>query len=177
MKKQQTTGDPKRDEELNKNNMEEFLKRYGHLLTGKQPRDPVTSPPETPKSALEDDPRNRAKAAELQLENFEKNRYNRDLQDRLGWKPEEYERFLEAQRKRVEQLQKEAETFDPQAKKPVVPPSGPATINGNSGQKVETRNNGTKGNANGTGAVTAPPGFEDAKKLFEKAIEKIPPRQ
>ena len=52
------------------------------------------SPADPPLPAMEDDPRNRAKTAQLQLEEFEKNRYNNDLHERLGWKPGEYEEFL-----------------------------------------------------------------------------------
>jgi hypothetical protein len=141
-----------------------------------RPRRPPGPAADKPKPALEDDPRSRAKTAELQLEEFEKNRYNKDLQDRLGWTAKEYEDFLKAQQKRVEQLQKEA-TLTEQTQKPVVPSTGPASINANGGTKVEERGNGTKGTAKGTGAVFAPPGFEDAKKQFERAVQKLPPKQ
>jgi hypothetical protein len=174
--KNQNPGDPKQEQDLEKK-IDEQAKKSGNRNSGpvdpKLPRGNPGPSAEKINPPMKDDPRNRAKTAELQLEEFEKNRYNRDLQNRLGWTPEEYEKFLDAQRKRVEQLQKEAALQDQQQAAP--PPTAPVqpTINANSGGKVEARGNGTKGSASGPGAVYAPPGFESANKKFNELIEKM----
>jgi hypothetical protein len=105
------------------------------------------------------------------LEEFEKNRYNKDLQDKLGWTQEQYDAFLKAQAERLQQLEKEAAKQDEDAR--TAPPPGDPTIKlGNAG-KVETLGPGFGTGATGTGAVYAPPGFEDAKKRFAEELRKL----
>jgi len=177
--KKNMQGDPKLDDELQKK-IEEEAKKMGKGGQGPvdptKQRGPVTGSNDKLLPAIEGDPRNRAKTAELQLEEFEKNRYNRNLQDRLGWSPEQYQEFLDAQRKRVEQLQKEAAAAEQQAQKPKGP-LGPPSINLSTGGKVDTRDNPNKGNATGTGAVFAPEGFEAARKKFAEDVQKLQPKK
>lgn len=174
--KKQNPGDPKQDPDLKKK-MEELARRGDPNFKPPTPPIPLPPPPEKPISPLEDNPRNRAKTAELQLEEFEKNRYNKDLQNKLGWDQDKYDKFLMDQQKRIEQLQKEAAAFDPRAQKPVTPPTGPAALNANGGGKVEGRGNGTKGDATGAGAVFSPPEFEAAKKKFAEEAKKLQSKQ
>ena len=62
--------------------------------------------------AMKEDARNRAKSAELQLEQFEKNKTNDKLLKDLGMTPEEYARFLDDFKKETAKLKKEADDLD-----------------------------------------------------------------
>ena len=135
------------------------------------PRGGATADP--PAAELEADPRHQARAAALQLEEFERHRSNEELLRRLGWTPEEYERFLEAQRQYVEQLQRQAQAYE--ERQPKTPPSNPAgapTIRAGGAGKVESR----PGTGNGIGGVgsapIAPPGFEQAGERFFEELRK-----
>ena len=114
------------------------------------------------KPAMEDDPRNRAKTAQLQLEEFEKHRYDKDLHDKLGWTPEDYRRFLERQRELVEQRTKEAEAFDEALRTSRSRRCLIRSLMTGSGGKVGSRDNGTKVEGTGSGAAVPPPGFGGA---------------
>lgn len=124
-------------------------------------------PTEPPLPAMEDNPRNRARSAELQLEEFEKHRYDRDLLDRLKWTDKEYEDFLKAQREQVDKMQKEADAFEQaQRDKPKPPPAGAPTIGFGPAGKVESREPGAKIQGNDTRVVVPPPGFEGSREKF-----------
>ncbi|MBA4186582.1 MAG: hypothetical protein C0467_01050 [Planctomycetaceae bacterium] len=117
------------------------------------------------------DPKNKLKSAQLQLEEFEKNRYNKDLQDKLGWTQQQYDEFLKAQAERVKQLEAEQAKQDESMKE--LPKAGAPTIKASGGGKVETLPTNLGTGASGTGAVFAPPGFEDAKKRFAEEMRKL----
>jgi hypothetical protein len=127
---------------------------------------------EKPNPADPTDPRNKARTAQLQLEDFEKHRYDPDLHEKLGWTQPEYEEFLKKAAERTRQLQKEAEAFEKeQLDRPA--PTGEPTITPGGPGKVETRANNLGLGASGGAAGFAPAGFEDAKKRFaQEAMKK-----
>jgi hypothetical protein len=131
----------------------------------------ATSPPPLPPEAA--DPRNKAKTAELQLEEFEKHRGDRNLLERLKWTDEQYEEFLKDAAKRVEQLQKEAVAYDEELRRN--PPPGAPVLRTDGGEKVEARGSSTQGSS--SGATFAPAGFDEAKKRFQDAAKKLLPKQ
>ncbi len=123
--------------------------------------------------AAPDNPQNKAKTAQLQLEEFEKNRYNKDLQEKLGWNQQQMDEFLEAQRRRVHQLETEKDAHEEDLQKRSVP-AGPPIIKAGGAGKVETRPSiGSGEGASGSGAVFAPPGFEKAAQKFLEAKSKL----
>ena len=127
------------------------------------------------KPAMEDDPRNRAKTAQLQLEEFEKNRYNRDLLDRLKWTDREYEDFLKKQRERVEQMSKEADAYEEALRNQPKSALPDAKFNSTAAAgKVDSRSNNTKVDATGGGAAVPPPGFGGARDKFLNPKPKKP---
>jgi hypothetical protein len=128
----------------------------------------------TPKNAgpMADDPRNRAKSAELTLDQFEKNRHNRDLQQRLGWTQEEYDRFLEDYRREVERLRRDAAEAD--VNPPTPPTAPPRPDNINAGGKIDGSPNATSGAARVGGPAFAPPGYSDALRRFQEGAAKGP---
>lgn len=122
--------------------------------------------------AMDADPRHRAKSAELTLEQFEKNRHNRDLQDRLGWTQEQYDRFLEDYRREVARLQRDAADAD---RNPPPPPGPPATAsNINAGGKIEGGASTPSGAGVG-GPTFSAPGFEEAMRRFREGATQRPP--
>jgi len=122
--------------------------------------------------AMDADPRNRAKSAELTLDQFERNRYNRDLQDRLGWTQEQYDRFLEDYRREVARLQRDAADAD---RNPPPPPGPPATAgNINAGGKIEGGASTPSGAGVG-GPTFSAPGFEEAMRRFREGATQRPP--
>lgn len=150
--------DPKRAEELKKK-LEEL--RHG----GGDPSVPVND-------AMKEDARNRAKSAQLQLEQFEKNKDNKDLLKELNMTPEEYQAFVDRFRKQAESLKKEVdelEKADP--KKPV-----PITENVSGGGKIESKG-GTSGAGTAAGPTIAAPGYADALREFNKGASKAPPKR
>ncbi|OWK34864.1 hypothetical protein [Fimbriiglobus ruber] len=125
----------------------------------------------------QDDPKNRLKTAELQLTEFEKNRENKELQNKLGYTPEDYERFLQAQRKRVEEMRAEA---DQAALNPNAKPTGPAELkvgDASGGVKTTTRSDGTGLTTGGSGPGIAPPGYSDPQKKFAEAASRSESRK
>ena len=135
------------------------------------PRGGVNADP--PAAELEADPRHQARSAALQLEEFERHRSNEELLRRLGWTPEEYERFLEAQRQYVEQLQRQAQAYEErQPKPPPSSPSGAPTIRAGGAGKVESRPGASGGLGGVGGAPVAPPGFERAGERFFEELRK-----
>ena len=119
---------------------------------------------------LEADPKNRLKAAQLQLEKFEKNKENEALRNKLDYSKEEYEQFLEGMRKRVESLENEvaiaAEPEEPKRNR-----DAPTTIKVGSAGQRETRDGGIEING-GTGVGVAPKGYSEAKQKFAAEIAK-----
>jgi hypothetical protein len=128
---------------------------------------------EPPKGPMEDDPRNRAKTAQLQLEEFEKHRYDHDLHEKLGWSEKQYGDFLNAQRERAEELRKEADAFEAQRDLPKSALPDP-TIVTQRGGKVESRDTGAKIEAKGTPTFRPPPGFGGAAERFVAPRSKKP---
>jgi hypothetical protein len=125
-------------------------------------------------SLHQDDPKNRLKTAELQLQQFEKNRHNSELQKQLGWTQQEYDRFLAEQQKRIAQMRDEVAKRELQGTEPQ--PTGPATLKvgeGSGGRKLETRPDGTAGTVSGSGPGTAPAGYTDAQRKFAEEAAKL----
>ncbi|QDU21587.1 hypothetical protein [Urbifossiella limnaea] len=122
--------------------------------------------------AMDADPRNRAKSAELTLDQFERNRYNRDLQDRLGWTQEQYDRFLDDYRREVARLQRDA--TDAERNPPVAAGPPPRPVDINSGGRIEGRPTGA-GTAGVGGPTFSAPGFEEAMRRFREGATQRPP--
>jgi len=165
--------DPKEQDDLRKQ-IEEQAKRHprgkGDKTDELTPGGGATSDPAGPEDPT--DPKNKLKSAQLQLEDFEKNRYNKDLQDKLGWTQQQYDEFLKAQAERVKQLEAEQAKLDKEAREQ--PPSAAEpTIKAGGSSKVDSNPTTLGSGATGTGAVFAPPGFEDAKKRFAEEMRKL----
>ena len=122
------------------------------------------------KGLMEEDEKNRLKSAELRLIDFEKNRFNKELQSKKGWTQEEYDRFLEGYRNRVEQMRDEVKK--PSTAGPA-DPAAPLFNPGGSG-KVDALPGAAGGPAGVGGTTAAPPGFEGAREKFLKALNKKP---
>ena len=123
---------------------------------------------------MEADPRHQARSAALQLQEFERHRSNEELLRRLGWTPEDYERFLEAQRQYVEQLQRQAQAYE-ERQRNTTPPTGPMaapTIRAGGAGKLESRPGAKSGIGGVGGAPIAPPGFEQAGERFFEELRK-----
>jgi hypothetical protein len=189
LQKNQSTDDPQNQPQLQKElqqRLEELARQQEQTNTpGEQPgvtrgridldkylpRGAAAADP--PPTELEADPRHQARAAALQLEEFERHRSNEELLRRLGWTPEEYERFLEAQRQYVEQLQRQAQAYEErQPKTPPANPSGAPTIRAGGAGKVESRPGTSSGIGGVGGAPVAPPGFEQAGERFFEELRK-----
>lgn len=128
-----------------------------------------------PPAGEEADPRNLAKTAELQLEEFKRHRYDKNLHERLGWTQEQYEQFLKAQEERVRRLREQAAQAEEEPRPTPKQPSGPPAFRTEFGGKVETRP-GNSGPASPSGSAVAPPGFDEAKRLFQEALQKRVPK-
>lgn len=180
LKNQPGMNDPKTDEEMKKK-LEDLSKngwgRGKGPIDPNQPRQGPGASTDRPKDAIEDNPSNRAKTAQLQLEEFEKHRYDRNLHERLGWTQQQYEDFLKAQEERVRQLAKEAEAYEEAQRNPLQPTSGPPSISAGGASKVEQRPNISGATGTSSGATFAPPGFEDAKKRFAEETAKLKKKQ
>lgn len=122
--------------------------------------------------AMDDDPRNRARSAELTLDQFERNRYNRDLQDRLGWTQEQYDRFLADYRREVARLQRDADDANRAPPPQAGPPPRPIDIN--NGGRIGGTASGP-GTAGVGGPTFSAPGFEDAMRRFREGATQRPP--
>lgn len=134
------------------------------------PRGGVQDDPPLPE--MEADPRHRARTAALQLQEFERQRSNEELLRRLGWSAEDYERFLEAQRQYVEQLQREAQLYEEKLSPPRTAPPGTPTIRAGGAGKLESRPGATAGTGGVGTAPVAPPGFEQASERFFEELRK-----
>lgn len=147
--------DPKDAEELKKE-LEKWRQGRGSSPAAKGP--------------MAEDAKNRLKTAELMLEEFEKNRYNKAIHEKQGWTQAEYDQFLKDYQDYVERLRKEASA-------PKAPPAGgpmePGSLfKGPGGGKVDDTVGGGKSGPAGSSGTTAPaPGFEDARSKFEKALK------
>lgn len=119
----------------------------------------------------DDNPKNRLKAGQMQLADFEKNKYNKELQDRLGMSEEDYAKFLDGYRERVARLKEEVEN---PAKDPVAGNYAPLRVSeGTAGTKLEHRSDGTTVNVGAGSASSAPPGYTDAQKRFAEEAAKL----
>src|SRR5262249_7566411 len=118
-KLQDAMKDPKKAEELKKK-FDEMAKKGMRMDPDGNMVPKGSGPDNTPVNpAMEDNPRNRAKSAELRLEEFEKVKNDPELQKRAGFESkEEFDRFMEGYRKEVARLQKEADEADRAAKGP-----------------------------------------------------------
>ena len=120
----------------------------------------------------EDNPKNRLKAGQLQLEKFEKNRYNTELHKKLGMTEEDYAKFLDGYR---EMVARQKEVVDNLASdKPL--PTGVAPIRvseGTGSTKLENRSDGLNTTVGSTNATEAPPGFSDAQKRFAEEAARL----
>lgn len=156
----------------------EARKRVEEMANKGEPKDDGrrSSPgqkPETINPALEDNPANRLKSAELQLEKFKRNKDNKEVLDRLKWTPEQYEEFLRSYEKEVDRLRAEATKPEVPPELPV--PPGPPTGNVNDGGRVGARQSGGPGSPmlGGGGGAFVPPGFDKALEGFRKDATKI----
>jgi hypothetical protein len=156
-KLQEAMKDPKKAEDLKSE-----LKKWNQ--GGGDPTAPV-------REALKEDARNRARSAQLQLENFEKNKNNKELLDDLGMTPEQYSDFLKKFREHAEKLQKEADDLE----KADLSPKGSATTNVSEGRKIESK--GAAGTGNAGGPTYAAPGYADALKKFREDASKTLPKK
>jgi len=172
---QEAMKDPKKAEELKKK-LDELAKKGGSNVDddGKfNPKNGAGGDPTIPvREAMKEDAHNRARTAQLQLENFEKNKDNKGIQRELNMTPEEYQAFLDRFRKHAEQLKKEADDLENADPSKPVPP----TRNVSGGTRVES-----KGGVGGAGAAGGPsvaaPGYADALREFNKGASKAPPKK
>jgi hypothetical protein len=168
MLKNQKPGDPEAAKKLK----EQIDKLAGE---GKKPNEnwkPGGGDITPPKGPADEDPKNRLKTAELNLEEFEKNRYNKALQDKKGWSQAEYDKFLKDYDDYVKRLREEVKNDASKPPAPTTDPSAPLFRPGDAG-KVESLP-GTGGPATSGGPAAAPPGFENARERFQKALQKKP---
>ncbi|MBA4066433.1 MAG: hypothetical protein C0501_22515 [Isosphaera sp.] len=141
----------------------DFRRRVQKAIQGPEPP-PLPPPPEA-------DPRHKARTAQLQLEEFEKNRYNKELHRELGWTQERYDEFLKDQARLAELRQKEAAAAEESARTPPAPPGKPTLGTAGAG-KVDAFKPGA-GTATGSGAGVAPPGFDNFRRKFEEELRKL----
>jgi hypothetical protein len=121
--------------------------------------------------ALEDNPLDRLKSAELQLKTFKDNKTNKDLLNKLRMNEREYAEFVAGYEKLVEAERKRIAVVgqtDPGRE-------APKTMNANrGGEKLGQRGDGT--GPTGATAGNAPPGYSDATRKFaEEAARKGQP--
>jgi hypothetical protein len=168
MLKNQKPGDPEAAKKLK----EQIDKLAGE---GKKPNEnwkPGGGDSTPPKGPADEDPKNRLKTAELNLEEFEKNRYNKALQDKKGWTQAEYDRFLKDYDDYVKRLRDEVKRDGDKTFVPPSDPSAPRFRPGDAG-KVEG-GTGPTGPAGVGGPSAAPPGFEGVREKFQKGLQKKP---
>ncbi len=127
------------------------------------------------KAAMKDDPKNRIKSAELQLEEFKKNEFNKDLHEKMGWSQEQYDRFVKGYEEMVGKMRQEA-TAPERPKADATTPPPPPTVNVDGAGKVEARSAGESG-LNAGGPTFAPPGFEKAKEQFSREAKQRTPKK
>jgi hypothetical protein len=166
---------------------EEAKKRLEEMAKAGKGRDDITQRRNTPftpqgtpdkAGAIDDDPRNRLKSAQLQLEEFKKLKDEDEIWKQAGITNDaERERFLRGREQRIADLQKEVETADRRATDPTGP-LGPPIIDPTQSGRVTTRPGLSNADTTSGGVTTAPPGYEGAKKRFqENATKVVPPKK
>jgi hypothetical protein len=171
-KLQDALTDPKTADDLRKQ-LEEMAKRGPAGDEPDTPRGGPGSPtvPLNPEAVA--DAKARARSAELQLEQFERNRDNKELLDQLGMSDQDYAEFLERFRQNAATLKKEADDLEK-----ATPPAPPAEVrNLGSGGKVDRRSGPAAGQAGVGSAGAAPPDARDALRKFREGAAKVAPKK
>lgn len=178
MKNANDPGNPQTPEDIKKkiDEMAKQARSGGKDPEGNKLPNAPGSPDTKVNPAMEADPKNRLKAAELQLEQFEKNKGNQELLDRLGWTPENYDEFLKNYQAEVDRLRKEAELADKGTPPDTAPLPTPKNDYGGVG-KVEPRGSGATGPAGIGGVALPPPGFGGAVEKFNQGASKVQPKK
>ena len=173
-KLQEAMNDPQKAKELQDKlkEMAEAKRGGGDDPDGRPPEAPGASSTRLNPEAVAD-AKARAQSAQLQLDQFEKNKGNKDLLDRLGMTDDEYERFLDGFRKNAAALKKEAEEME--KAEPLAP--GTPTQNVGSGGKVEKRGGPAAGQAGVGSAGAAPADARDALDKFRRGAVKVVPKK
>ena len=99
--KDQKPGEPAQDQKI-KDKIEQMAKDQAKDNEFKKPGPGGSSP--AAKEAMDDDPKNRLKTAELRLEEFEKKKYDEAFLKKQGFTNAEYEKFLAEYKQHVENL-------------------------------------------------------------------------
>ena len=174
--------DAKIGEEARKKLQEEMKKRMEMPPTPEQLKQEMEKWRQGPggspanKGLMESDAANRAKTAQLQLEDFKKDENKERIKKLKNWTEEEYQRFVKDLEREAERLKTEA------AKPPVAPaptpkgpkePKEPTVLTPGTGGKVEGPR-GPNGDAGVGGPTVAPPGFENLQNKFKDALKKKP---
>lgn len=171
-KMQEAMKDPKKMEELKKQ-AEEMAKQGRGSVDDDGKIHPGGGDPTVPvREAMKEDARNRAKSAELQLEQFEKNKDNKELLKELDMTPDQYENFLKRFREETARLKKEADDLA----KADATEAGPPTANISDGKKIDSRG-GPSGSGSVGGPALAAPGYADALKQFQMGATKVAPKK
>ena len=114
-----------------------------------------------------DNPENRLKAAELQLDDFKKYKGNKDFLKENNMSEAEYEKFLKGYEELVNSKRQDAEQtkLNPGQTRP----AGPTSVGANDGSGGRVIGGPTAGTAPGAGGPSfAPPGFSEAQRDFAK---------
>ncbi|HUR54641.1 MAG TPA: hypothetical protein VMZ71_10950, partial [Gemmataceae bacterium] len=133
-------------------------------------RDGTPGDPRAKERTMLDDAKKRLESSQLQIEEFERNRFNKDLHDKLGWSQGDYDRFLEGAKQRTKDLEKEVVQAEQELAKPL-PPPGAATQNVSGASKVAARKG--DGTASVGGTTFAPPGFGKTAEGFRQDAQKF----
>ncbi|MCS6864399.1 MAG: hypothetical protein RMJ56_17275 [Gemmataceae bacterium] len=123
------------------------------------------------KGPMNDDPAHRLKAAELNLEKFQKEEYRKLLKEKKGWSDAEYDKFLKDYEQYIKNLRDEMTSGSAKPKSPLPYDPGQGITTG-SGGKLTPTTPSAPGSAGIGGSTVAPPGFEDARRRFEEALKK-----
>jgi hypothetical protein len=167
--KNQKPGDPKEDAEKLKEQLKGMAKR------GNKPEDDLQSKGggSPPANKRMDDPAERARSAQLNLEELKKDENRKKLQEKKGWTDAEYDKFLKDYEDHIRGLREEAKKDAPRPTAPIPKdPANPMFTPGGAG-KIDAPN---AANSNATGSTTtvAPPGFDKAREKFNEALKKKP---
>jgi hypothetical protein len=125
--------------------------------------------PDTPGTPLKANEDYSKRAGELQLEKFKKVKDDPELLKKLGYTPQDYERFLKGFEEMVKQEQAKPDAGPKPG--PIPPPTAPAVNVGEATGKVGHRKDGSTGNPQGTGPAYSPPGYGDARKKFAEGLK------
>jgi hypothetical protein len=121
------------------------------------------------KGPMESDPKNRAKTAQLQLDEFKKDENRDRIKKQKDWTDAEYDKFIKDMERYVEQLKKAADKPAPAPAPTPKDPKDPVFNPGTAGKVDGPRGTGDAGVG---GPTVAPPGFEDLRKRFNDALKK-----